>query len=112
MDGTSKKILKFINKNSSVKNHCNIFYICEKLDLDYDVAKYYLNFLLSQNLIEYFDTSLDYKDWYYRSTPIGIVYFKNKIEQRLLAICNSIIFPIVVSLATNLILVLLKIISK
>lgn len=112
MDGTSKKILKFINKNSSVKNHCNIFYICEKLDLDYDVAKYYLNFLLSQNLIEYFDTSLDYKDWYYHSTPIGIVYFKNKIEQRLLAICNSIIFPIVVSLATNLILVLIKLISK
>lgn len=112
MDGTSKKILKFINKNSSVKNHCNIFYICEKLDLDYDVAKYYLNFLLSQTLIEYFDTSLDYKDWYYRSTPIGIVYFKNKIEQRLLAICNSIIFPIVVSLATNLILVLIKLISK
>ena len=112
MDGTSKKILKFINKNSSVKNHCNIFYICEKLDLDYDIAKYYLNFLLSQNFIEYFDTSLDYKDWYYRSTPIGIVYFKNKIEQRLLAICNSIIFPIVVSLATNLILVLIKLISK
>ena len=112
MDGTSKKILKFINKNSSVKNHCNIFYICEKLDLDYDVAKYYLNFLLSQNLIEYFDTSLDYKDWYYRSTPIGIVYFKNKIEQRLLSICNGIIFPIVVSLATHLILVLIKLISK
>lgn len=61
MDGTSKNILKFINKNSSVKNHCNIFYICEKLDLDYDIAKYYLNFLLSQNFIEYFDTSPDYK---------------------------------------------------
>ena len=112
MDGTSKKILKFINKNSSVKNHCNIFYICEKLDLDYDVAKYYLNYLLSQNLIEYFDTSLDYKDWYYRSTPIGAVYFKNKIEQRFLAICNGIIFPIVVSLATNLILELTKLISE
>lgn len=112
MDGISKKILKFINKNSSVKSHCNIFYICEKLDLDYDAAKYYLNFLLSQNFIEYFDTSLDYKDWYYRSTPIGIVYFKNKIEQRLLAICNGIIFPIVVSLATNLILVLIKLISE
>lgn len=112
MDGTSKKILKFINKNSSVKNHCNIFYICEKLDLDYDVAKYYLNFLLSQNFIEYFDRSLEYKDWYYRSTPIGIVYFKNKIEQRLLAICNGIIFPIIVSLATNLILVLIKLISE
>ena len=64
------------------------------------------------NLIEYFDTSLDYKDWYYRSTPIGAVYFKNKIEQRFLAICNGIIFPIVVSLATNLILELTKLISE
>ena len=112
MDGISKKILKFINKNSSVKSHCNIFYICEELDLDYDVAKYYLNFLLSQNFIEYFDSSLDDKHWSYRSTPIGAVYLKNKIEQRLLAICNGIIFSIIVSLATNLILVLIKLISE
>ena len=81
MDKISKKLLKFINKNSSVKNHCNIFYICEKLDLDYDVAKYYLNYLLSQNLIEYFDTSLDYKDWYYRSTPKEQSILKTKLNK-------------------------------
>ena len=112
MDKTAAKILQFINKNSSIKKQCNVFGICDNLNLDYDIALYYLKYLMSENLIEYFDENYDDKDWSYRSTQKGKNYFKNKREQKFLSVCNGILFPIAVTLLTNLILAIIEFLLK
>ena len=116
LDKNSKKILKYINKHSSKQNTINAQTLSEKTALDIDIVKeiaFHLNKDYLINIVKKAVATQDGLQFYnteqFYPTNKGKEYFNVQRKEQINLYLRSIFCPIIVSLVTTLLTLLLKI---
>ena len=109
LDYKSEKILKHFEKYKTL-NTSQLDILTDSNWMEYGGL---LKILLMAGYIQNADINLSsdktvYQNGVYSITTSGRIYFSLRLKNRLYAISRSLIAPIVVSLITNLIIILLK----